>query len=124
MKQIEKDSKYRFYLKKKGTPEVQKGIYILLHERKKIPVEDIIKYLDEYDMKYGTKGGTVQNWSKKEMLKTLHMDKFLEIVTTHTGIQFQKRAKKQKKQHEDYDSWYARASMDGSLAYNNSSDDL
>ncbi len=91
---------YRFYIAK-GAVNVQKGLYILLHEKKGIPVDTIIECIDKYDLLYGTEGGKKQYRSKKDMLELLgaytNMDKLLQIVTDVTGISFKVNDRKRKK---------------------------
>lgn len=48
-------------------------------------------------------------------------DKLLALITEKTGQKFKKR---RNRQEDNYDNWYASASLDGSLAYNSSADDL
>jgi hypothetical protein len=128
MSNIPADSKYRFYMKK-GAPEEQKGLYMLLHERKQIPIERIVEFIDEWDAEHGSRCGKRQGWSKRDTMQSITsnqgMEQLLAIVTKHTGIVFKKNpVSKEERRGKDYDDWWQERNLDGSFAYSGVTDDF
>lgn len=116
---------YKFYTTKGGVNE-QKGLYEFLHIKKGVPVETIIECLEEYSSRYiMSKQPPQRKFILQCVCFTENFSKFLAIVTEKTGLTFKKNtSRKQRKGKDTYDDWFARASSDGSFAYNGCTDDF
>ncbi len=124
--------KERFYIDK-HIP-AQRGLYRLLILKKGIDPEIVVECLEEFYKTYmephfsNTEKKTYKfrgfKYKRTNTIETACYQwifpKFLDIVTSKTGIIFKQGPTKT----SSYDKWYEEASMDGSLAYNGVTDDF
>ena len=108
-------------------PNIQKGFYKLFCSKYGVPVEKLIECLEEYRLK--NQPSEIQPWSKNHTLNQCseNFDVFLKIVIEKTGIEVGEkvdRPERKKRGNDSYGDWFEESSMDGSFAYNNSSDDF
>lgn len=97
---------------------IQQSWYKLFVQKKKIPIETIIECLETFKEQYIIPNPSIRKTNRHTIKEASNrFGSFLEIVKTKTGIEFTERS-------DEYDIWYEKSSLDGSLAYNGVTDDF